>query len=444
MLQRYLNRLVSVNTAKNLSVLMGGSLVSSVISILASLITARLFEPAHFGIMALITAGSSILGVIAFSHFPNLIIIEKEDQDVSNALSLSLITHIGICFLAFLSIGFYHVIVSLYFKNVSFQYWLYIVPLLTLLNGIVAILLVWANRNALYKKIAFQRFLQVLIPTILQISIGFFYASASVIIISQIIGILCSTLLLLNMFKEKLLSLVFNKPAFGRMIKQNKALILGSLPADVINNFSNQLPVFFLKKFALNGNAAVGYFNMGNRLFSLPISFLTSSITEIFRQKASKQYHEEGSCRPLLIKTSLTLFLISILPFLVGMAFAPDIFAFVFGEKWRPAGDYARLIGVLFFFKTIVSPISYVVYIARKFYISLIMDIVLFVISIAAIFIGIYGFHSVEMGILFYSISYALLYFITFYLSYKYAVNSNFNSEKTKDHPVKVQLEEFY
>lgn len=422
---------------------MGGSLLTSVISVLASLITARLFEPAHFGIFALITAGSSILGVISFSHFPNLIIIEKEDQDVSNALSLSLITHFVVCFLAFMAIGVYHLI-SLYLEGLDFQYWLYIIPLLTLLHGIVTILLFWANRNSLYKKIAIQRFLQVIIPTVLQISIGFFYASASVIIVSQVIGFFCSSVLLITMFKKKLSSLHFNRTAFRNMIKQNKALIFVSLPGDVINNFSNQLPVFFLKKFALNGNAAVGYFNMGDRLFSLPVSFMTSSISEVFRQKASKQYHEEGSCRPILVKTALTLFSISIVPFIIGMLFAPDIFAFGFGEKWRPAGDYARLIGILFFFKTVVSPISYVVYIARKFYISLIMDIVHLVLSIAAISIGIYGFNSVEMGILFYSITYALLYLITFYLSYKYALNINFVGAEISNQHLEKELKEVF
>ncbi len=176
---------------------------------------------------------------------------------------------------------------------------------------------------------------------------------------------------------------------------------------------------------------------MSDRFFSLPVAFMTSSISEVFRQKASKQYHEEGSCRPILVKTALALFSISIVPFIIGMLFAPDIFAFVFGEKWRPAGDYARLIGILFFFKTVVSPVSYVVYIARKFYTSLILDSILLLLSIAAVFIGIYAYKSVELGILFYSITHSLLYLITFYLSYKYAVNPNFvrvvpnNQERT-------------
>ena len=182
---------------------------------------------------------------------------------------------------------------------------------------------------------------------------------------------------------------------------------------------------------------------MSNRLFSLPISFITSSISEVFRQKASKQYNEEGSCRALLVKTTLTLFSVSIIPFTVCMLFAPDIFAFAFGEKWRPAGDYARLIGVLFFFKTVVSPISYVIYIARKFYVSLTMDIILLVLSISAVFIGIYAFNSVEMGILFYSLSYTLWYFFTFYFSYKYSVNRDFVNE-TRDKEIKKEMGEVF
>ena len=163
---------------------------------------------------------------------------------------------------------------------------------------------------------------------------------------------------------------------------------------------------------------------------------MTSSISEVFREKASKQYNEEGSCRPLLVKTVLTLFSVSIIPFIVCMVFAPDIFAFAFGEKWRLAGDYARLIGILFFFNAVVVPISYVLYIAKNFYISLKMDVALFVTSIASIFIGFYTFGSVEMGILFYSVSYSLIYIITFCLSYKYSINRNFVNAEIVDQQI--------
>jgi len=48
---------------------------------MATLITARSFEPAHFRIMALINAASSILGVIDFSHFPNRNFVNAETNN---------------------------------------------------------------------------------------------------------------------------------------------------------------------------------------------------------------------------------------------------------------------------------------------------------------------------------------------------------------------------
>jgi len=72
-----------------------------------------------------------------------------------------------------MAIGGYHLI-SLYLEGLDFQYWLYIIPLLTLLHGIVTILLFWANRNSLYKKIAFQRFLQVIFLLAFKFQLGFF------------------------------------------------------------------------------------------------------------------------------------------------------------------------------------------------------------------------------------------------------------------------------
>lgn len=407
---------------------MGGSLITSLISVLTSPLTARVFTPEHFGVWAVIMAISSLLNVVAFSHFPHLILLEKKEEKVTDVLSLSMYFNMMTSIAALGVLTLYMLagkITGSWYTDPRF----FLIPAFTFLNGIITILLIWSNRYCFYRVISINRLLQVLIPVTLQLSIGFFIiASANVILFSQLAGLIVCSAVLLYRYRVAVRKIAFNRPLFFNLAKQNKGLLAISLPTELINNFSNQLPVFFLQKFS--GERNVGLFSMSNRLFALPVSFITSSISEVFRQRAVEQYNTQGSCRKLVVKTTLSLLAVTIVPFIIGMIYAPDIFGFVFGENWREAGEYARLIGILFFFKTVVSPVSYVIYIARKFYISLIVDIILLVIGVLSFLAGIYLFGSVKTALFLYAASYALLYFLTFYLSYLYSINKNFHYDQ--------------
>ena len=121
------------------------------------------------------------------------------------------------------------------------------------------------------------------------------------------------------------------------------------MPSDFINNFSNLIPVFVLSSYAAIPNVSVGFYNMSNRILGLPIGLISNSIGEVFKQRAASDYNDFGTCRPIFIKTFKALLISSIFPFAILILFGADIFAFAFGEKWRGAGEYSRILGVMFF-----------------------------------------------------------------------------------------------
>ena len=400
---------------------MSGSLVATLVPLITSPINTRLYSPHHYGVWGIITAVATLLGILAFSHLPNTILLAKEEDEAKRALWLSVFFNATICFLFVIVLC-----VLLFFIKTGVLQWeflhpLYLlIPVITFVNGLNVIIAVWANRKKQYKSISANRIIQICVGTGLQILLGLLIANETGIVVSQLVGACVGLWYFFIIFRKDIGPLYFNGPVFRKILKEYKDLIKFSLPADVINNFSNQIPVFFLER--LVGTSAVGLYNMSNRILSLPVSYITSSISEVFRQKATRQYHDTGSCRPLVVRTAKTLFLVSIVPFLLCLWFAPDIFAFVFGAEWRQAGSYARLIGILFLFKTIFSPVSFVLFISKQFKVSFIMDVVVLITSMLSLYIGIVVFGSPEVALLLYACNYGLLYFVTFYLSYKYAV----------------------
>lgn len=400
---------------------MSGSVIVSIIPILFSPVFSRLYSPANYGVYGIIIALATLVGIVAYSHIAQTIMLVREQEEAENSYHLAVYVSLMVCLavfaliLIFLLAGYVLDIHPLRFSPIFL-----FIPVISFLNGLNQIGSVLSNRNQLYKQLSVNRVLQVMVAALFQLYFGFTLKNEYGIVLSQVIGAFVGVLYFYYVMPAIRKPLHFNAATYRFVMKEYNGLIRFSMPAEMINSFSNQLPVFFIGHFA--GPSSVGLYNFSNRILSLPVQYATSSITEIFKQKATGLYNSTGNCRPLVVKTTRNLFFILIIPFALAMWLAPDVFAFVFGERWRDAGHYARLIGVLFFFKSIFSPVSYVIFIAKKFRITFFMDILVVITSILSLFAGYFIFRSIDMAILFYALNFALLYVLTFYLSYKYSV----------------------
>ena len=113
------------------------------------------------------------------------------------------------------------------------------------------------------------------------------------------------------------------------------------------------------------------------------------------------------------------LFFLGIIPILIIIFTAPYMFSMVFGEEWELSGVFAQILAIFYLFKFIASPLSYMFYIAEKqridFFIHLYMLISTFIIMYFPKYFNI----TVESLFLIYSINLALIYTLTFIVSYK-------------------------
>lgn len=205
------------------------------------------------------------------------------------------------------------------------------------------------------------------------------------------------------------------------LLQSHKNFPIYILPTELINVFTTQLPVLMLSRFA--GSTEVGYFNMSNRILGLPSIFISSSIGEVFKQRATEDYHKYGSCRPIFLKTLKALAFIAIFPFLAIVFFGPELFSTILGEQWRMAGEYSRILSLWVYFRFFVSPLSYVFYIAQKQRMHLIGHLLMLFGTAIPFYLGFIFFDNKIIPIAIFSITYSLVYLYYLYFSYKYTIN---------------------
>ena len=202
-------------------------------------------------------------------------------------------------------------------------------------------------------------------------------------------------------------------------IKKYKKFPIYSIPTDFLFAWTEQLPIFF---FNTNFNTQViGHFNYGKRMVSLPISFITSAVGQVFSQKAAEQYNEKGECKLLFVNTLKMLSLPTLPFFIILFLFAPEIFGFVFGEEWSIAGNYVQILTPMFFLKSVVSPLSYMFIIKNKQDEDLIIHICAFILIACSFYIGYRLETSIQTILCMFSLSYSLIYLYTLYRSFYFS-----------------------
>ena len=97
---------------------------------------------------------------------------------------------------------------------------------------------------------------------------------------------------------------------------------------------------------------------------------------------------EHGTCRPLFIKTLLSLSVIGLPPALLLILFGQEIFAFVFGEDWREAGLYATILAPMALLRLACAPLGGVLFIREKLKLVLLLQSFFFVMVALSLVLG--------------------------------------------------------
>jgi O-antigen/teichoic acid export membrane protein len=252
-----------------------------------------------------------------------------------------------------------------------------------------------------------------------QLVLLFLGAGSIGLMAGQIIGLTCgliAAIFLLSPPRPRL-SLTPSEVQWN-YLKKHEAFWRYSLPADLLNVVAGKLPLFVIGlKFGL---LEAGLFALTQRVLAAPISLLAASVLEVFKRQSVHEWQTLGNCRDAYQHTFKALALLGAIPTILMFAFAPDLFALIFGSSWRRAGDFARILSPLYFLNFIASPLSYVFYVVGKQRVDLAWQFALSVMTAIVFFAP----FTLEASLWSYTIGYSLLYLIYLALSYRFSNNN--------------------
>lgn len=402
---------------RNVITLLTGTAIAQAIPIASSPILTRLYTPSDFGVFALFMSVSAIISVICTGRYELAIILPANDNEAFNITAFSCLLVALVTFILFVLVFLFNNQFSLWLGNKEIAKWLYLIPISVLSTGLYQNFNYWCNRKKRYKNLARARVTQASGVAVSSILLSFVKFIKQGLIVGGLLGNIASTyylgLLIWKYDKEELRRIRKRRMLF--VARKYKKFPQYDVLASLSNVASQQCSNIFFN--VVHGAVSAGYYFFTNKMMSVPVTMIATAIQDVFKEKASYEYNKFGHAKYIYIKTLKKLVVLSIIPTLVIFFFAEKIFVIFFGPEWRVAGQYARILTPMLFFRFISSPLSFMLYIGGKQQLNLLGNLLMFSFTCLSFWLG----NSPYETVVYLSISTTFIYILYIYMSAKIA-----------------------
>lgn len=345
------------------SLVMSGTFVAQLISLVSQPIYTRLFSQDEFGLMSVFIAMAAILYPLIIWGFESAIFVENDDNKLKKMVGLWLLM---IAVLA-PTLGYVTLEVMQYLEWRDAELigqWQYVVLFYITLFALVEFGASLLVRLGYLKIYTMTRVVQSLIVAVASVSLGLLQLTSNGMFVGLVTGTLSLALFKISLFLFYKLIKIPSASELKEIFSRYKNFPIYQAPANLLNVSSQHLPSFLLAYlFSLE---VAGLYFLALKVLGQPINLVSNSVLEVYKQKASEMIRSGKSTRPLFSKTFFALTSIGLAPFLFIIVLGPSVFELVFGINWRDAGIYAQILAPMFFFKFVATPLAYTVVLRER------------------------------------------------------------------------------
>nr|WP_240155063.1 oligosaccharide flippase family protein [Chitinophaga sp. Cy-1792] len=349
-----LDKIATSPFVRNFFILISGTALAQIVSILSYPLLTRIFTPSEFGIYAVYTSLISILGAVVSGRYEMAIMLPKGLREALQVFCVAVTLSAGLS-LIFPVILFF---VSRYtsFKSVETWYDVVLVAISLFLFSYLNTSSYLANRFGKYKIISQSRVTQSVVTVAVQLISGLFLAKALNLATGYAVGLLIACILATLALRLRKGILDLNIKALNNILWKYRKFLYINAPSSLLDNISIFIPIFFIR--TGYGNETLGFYSIAMRIATIPATLIGQAIGQIFFKKISEVIHDRKVVIRELNSSVKLLFVIGV-PIAIGMAIlSPLVFKIAFGAKWAPAGHLLQIMTISFLVRFIVSPLS--------------------------------------------------------------------------------------
>jgi lipopolysaccharide exporter len=380
------NQLLKSELLRSASVLITGTVIAQLISILLQPVLRRFFSPETFGTYSVYLSIVGIITVISSLRYDDAIVLPKNDKESANVLFLSLISNFIISVLLFLIILIWgKKIIS--FLNIPTSLpisILYLIPFSVFLYNTYQCFNYWLIRKKTYYSVSLNKLIRRGSEGIAQISFALL-KNPKGLIFSDIIGQSANVITaIFQGFKYGLSFKFVSVRKLKYVMKKYSDFPKYNLIPALMSTCSYLLPPIFINKYFSSETA--GYFDLAKLLLSVPLAFVTASFSSVLLQKVAEKYNRRESFLTELKPVLLIVGIVSIVEILTIMFFGEGLFKLLGGKAWTFSGKISKIMVWSFAFNFIVSTFTAIFVSMRKIKVYSIYQLMYFLAILSLLF----------------------------------------------------------
>lgn len=344
------------SSRKNILTLLSGTMLAQALPVAISPILSRLFTPEDFGVLALYVAITGIFGAIANGRYELAIMLPKEDSEARVIVALGVLIAVGVSILLLIAVLLTGDWVASSLGQEGSIWWLLFTPLSVLLIGLFNMLNYYNNRLKSYKKIAISHISKAGTTAASQLTGGGMQVGAPGLVFGRIVGEVTAVALLLFGNRGRKLFSGVNRERICVTARRYQNFPKFSMWSIFFNRGGTHAVEFFIS--AVYSIGLLGQYSLMQRVLGAPSALVGSAIGQVFFQEASEEKKKTGKAIKSFNKTFVLLSVLSVGGFGLLFFIAEPLFAFVFGEQWRIAGELTKLLIPLFVLRFVTAAMS--------------------------------------------------------------------------------------
>jgi O-antigen/teichoic acid export membrane protein len=360
------NRLLKSELIRGASVLITGTVIAQLISVGLRPYLTRIFSTEIFGAFEAYLSMIGILTVVTTLRYDDAIVLPKTEKESVNVLFLSLTLNLIINLVLFLVILIWgkQILILLNIPSYFPISILYLIPLSVFLFNTYQSFNFWLIRRKKYYSVSINKMIRRGFEGISQLTFGLL-KNPKGLIFSDIIGQSSNvTAVLLQSFKSGLSFKIVSIAKVKYVLKKYSDFPKYNLLPSLMSTCSFLLPPIFINTYYSSESA--GFYSIAKLVLSLPMIFVTSSISSVLLQKVAEKYNRRDSFLADLNPIFFIVGVISIFEILLILFLGESLFRFVFGNQWIYSGKISKILVWSFTFNFIVSTFTSVFISMRK------------------------------------------------------------------------------
>lgn len=307
---------------------------AQIVSLIVSVILARILDPDAYGTVALITVFTTILQVFVDSGLGNALIQKKEADNLD--FSTVFFANIVFCTFLYLLLFILSPVISRFYNDLSMTPYIRVLGVTVLISGVKNIQQAYVSKHMLFKKFFFSTLGGTIVACIVGVIMAVLGFGVWALIAQQIVNLSIDTCILWITVKWR--------PQWQFSFKRLKGLFSYGwklLVSSLLDTGYRELQSLFIGRIYDSTNLA--YYNQGQRIPNLVVSNVNTSIDSVLLPAMAETQDDPEHVKNMTrraMKTSMYI----MAPIMIGLVFiATPLVRLLLTEKWLPCVPFFRI-----------------------------------------------------------------------------------------------------